>query len=148
MDTDISERAVSFETANMCMSMDMSGPLSNMAVGTTLNAMVTNTCLPAGQLPKKTHIYISGFRYTRTFLAWLRAFCPGVLTAQLKGEDLMVVPSTADVFRAAVSALRSLDEREGGFHTFTLPQDRCVRLQVKNLVRVCLRASSGRSWNP
>jgi hypothetical protein len=46
----------------------------------------------------------------------------------------MVVPSTADGFRAAVSALRSLD---GGkvvsFHTFTLPEDRCVRLLVKDL---------------
>jgi hypothetical protein len=37
----------------------------------------------------------------------------------------MVVPSTADGFRAVVSALRSLDEREGvNFHTFTLPEDR------------------------
>jgi hypothetical protein len=48
----------------------------------------------------------------------------------------MVVPSTADGFRAAVSALRSLDGREGvSFHTFTLPEDRCVRLLVKNLGR-------------
>ena len=46
----------------------------------------------------------------------------------------MVVPSTADRFRAAVSALRSLDGREGvSFHTFTLPEDHCVRLLVKNL---------------
>jgi len=48
----------------------------------------------------------------------------------------MVVPSTADGFRAAVSALRSLNGREGvSFHTFTLPEDRCVRLLVKNLGR-------------
>jgi hypothetical protein len=48
----------------------------------------------------------------------------------------MVVPSTADGFRVAVSALRSLDGREGvSFHTFTLPKDRCVRLLVKNLSR-------------
>ena len=61
----------------------------------------------------------------------------------------MVVPSTADVFRAAVSALRSLDEREVvSFHTFKLPGDSCVRLLVKNLVGVSLKASSGRSWNP
>jgi hypothetical protein len=32
------------------------------------------------------------------------------LTAQLKAEKLMVVPSTADGFRATVSALSSLDE--------------------------------------
>ena len=56
--------------------------------------------------------------------------------AQLKAERLMVVPSTADCFRAAVSALRSLDGKEGvSFHTFTLPEDRCVRLLVKNLGR-------------
>ena len=48
----------------------------------------------------------------------------------------MVVPSTADGFRAAVTALRSLDGKEGvSFHTFTLPEDRCVRLLVKNLGR-------------
>jgi hypothetical protein len=66
----------------------------------------------------------------------LRASCPGGLTAQLKSEELMVVPSTADGFRDAVSALRSLDGREGvSFHTFTLPEDRCLRLLVKNLGR-------------
>jgi hypothetical protein len=56
--------------------------------------------------------------------------------AQIKGEKLMVVPSTAEGFRAAVSALRSLDGKEGvSFHTFTLTEDRCVRLLVKNLGR-------------
>jgi len=48
----------------------------------------------------------------------------------------MVVPSTADGFRAAVSALRSLDGKEGvSFHTFTLPEDCCARLVVKNISR-------------
>jgi hypothetical protein len=48
----------------------------------------------------------------------------------------MVVPSTADGFRTTVSSLRSLDEKEGvSFHTFTLPEDRCVRLLAKNLGR-------------
>ena len=48
----------------------------------------------------------------------------------------MVVPSTANGFRAVVGALRSLDGGEGvSFHTFTLPEDRCVRLLVKNLAR-------------
>jgi hypothetical protein len=42
----------------------------------------------------------------------------------------MVVTSTADVFRAAVSALRSLDGEGVSFHTFTPPEDRCVRLLV------------------
>jgi len=46
---------------------------------------------------------------------------------QLKSEKLMVVPSTTDGFRAAVSVLRSLDGKEGvSFHTFTLPEDRCA----------------------
>jgi hypothetical protein len=97
---------------------------------------VTNTCLPAGQRPKKTPIFISGATETPTFLSWLRESCPGGLTAQLKGEKLMVVPSTADGVRAVVRALRSLDEGEGvNFHTFTLSEDRCVRLLVKNLGR-------------
>jgi len=122
MDSDMSEPAVSSETANRRMSSDMSGPLSDMPDGATLNAQVANTCLPAGERPNKTPIFISGVRDTRDYLAWLRASCPGGLTAQLMSEKSMVVPSTADGFRAAVSALRSLDEREGvGFHTFTLP---------------------------
>ena len=46
----------------------------------------------------------------------------------------MVVLLTADGFRAAVSALRSLDGKEGvSFHTFTFPEESCVRLLVKNL---------------
>ena len=49
----------------------------------------------------------------------------------------MVIPSYADRFQDVVSALRSLDGKEGvSFHTFTLPEDRCVRLLVKNQHRV------------
>jgi len=56
--------------------------------------------------------------------------------AKLKGENLMVIVSTADVFRAAVCALSSPDGKDGvRFHTFTLPEDRCARLLVKNRVR-------------
>jgi len=56
--------------------------------------------------------------------------------AQLMSENLMVVPSTADGFRAVVSALRSIDGKDGvSFHTFTLLEDRYPRLLVKNLGR-------------
>jgi hypothetical protein len=92
------------------MSNDMSGPVSDMPDGTTpQHAQVTNTCLPAGQRPNKTPIFISGATDTHTFLSWLRASCPGGLNAQLKDEKLMVVPSTTDRFRAMVSTLWSLD---------------------------------------
>ena len=48
---------------------------------------------------------------------------------------MTVVPSTTDEFGAAVSPLLSLDGKEGvRFHTFTLPEDRCVRQLVKNMV--------------
>jgi hypothetical protein len=54
----------------------------------------------------------------------------------MKGESLMVVPKTADDFRAAVSALRSLDaSKKVSFHIFSLPEDRCTRLLIKNLGR-------------
>jgi len=127
MDSEPSESGVSMETSNRRMSNDMSGPLSGMPDGTTTNAQVTNACLPAGQRPNKTPIFISGVIDTRAFLAWLRASCPGGLMAQLMSEKLMVVPSTAGGFRAMVSALRSLDGKDGvSFHTFTLPEDRCA----------------------
>jgi len=48
----------------------------------------------------------------------------------------MFVPRTADGFRATVSALRSLDGSKGvSFHTFSVLEDRCVRLLVKKLAR-------------
>jgi hypothetical protein len=87
---------------------DMSGPLCDVPDGTTSNAQVDNTCALAGQRPNKTPIYISGVNDTCAFLAWLRASCPSELTAQLKAEKFMVVPSTSEGFRATVSALRSL----------------------------------------
>ena len=52
----------------------------------------------------------------------------------MKGESLMLVPERGDGFRAAVSALRSLVVRKGvSFHTFSLPEDRCARLLIKNM---------------
>ena len=136
MDSDPSETVVFSKTVNRRMSSDMSGPLSDMPDGTTINAQVANNCLPAGERPNKTPIFILGFPDTRSFLAWLRSNCPGGLAAKLKAEMLMVVPLTTNGFIAVVSPQRSLD---GGkvvsFHNFTLPEDRCVQLLVKNLGR-------------
>jgi hypothetical protein len=109
MGSDQSEPSLSSETDNRRMSSDMYVPLSDKPDGTTQQAQVATTCLPVGQLPNKTPIFITGVSDAPTFLAWLRAACPGGLTAQLKGEKLMVVPSTVDGFRAVVSATRSLD---------------------------------------
>jgi hypothetical protein len=115
----------------------MFGPLSGMPLGTTFDAHVANPCLTAGERPNKTPIFITGVADTRAFLAWLQSSCPSDQTAQLKAEKLMVVPSTADGFRTTVSALRSLDGGKGvSFHTFSLPEDRCERLLVKNLGKV------------
>jgi len=111
MDSNPSESAVSSETVYRRMSSDMTWPLSDKPAGTTPNAQVTNSCVSAGELPNKTPISISGARDTRAFLVWLLPSCPGGLTGQLKAEKLMVVPSTANGFRAAVRALRSIDVR-------------------------------------
>jgi len=54
MDSDPSEFDVSSETVNRRMFSDMSGSLSDKPDGTTPNAQVTNTCLSAGERPKKT----------------------------------------------------------------------------------------------
>ena len=50
----------------------------------------------------------------------------------------MLVPQTADGFRARVSAMRRLDGSKGAFHKFSLLEDRCVRLLSKNLGRQML----------
>jgi hypothetical protein len=48
----------------------------------------------------------------------------------------MLVPQATDGFRATVSTLQSLNGSKGvSFHTFSLPEDRCVHLLVKNLGR-------------
>jgi hypothetical protein len=127
-----SEPAVSCGAACRRMSTDMSGPLDGMPAGTTL----TDKVAPAGERPNKTPIFVSGVSDTRGFLTWLRTQCPSSLATQLKAEKLMIVPGTADGFRATVSALRSLDGSKGmSFHTFSVPEDRPVRLLIKNLGR-------------
>jgi hypothetical protein len=52
----------------------------------------------------------------------------------MNGETLMLVPETADGFRATIGALRSIGEDKGvSFHTFSLQEDRSVRLLLKNV---------------
>ena len=47
-----------------------------------------------------------------------------------------MIPATADGFRGAVNALRALNIESGvSFHTYSLPEDRCVLLLIKNLGR-------------
>jgi hypothetical protein len=56
------------------------------------------------------------------------------MTGQIKEEKLMLFRRNSKGFRVTVNALRSLDGSKGvSFHTFYLPEDRCVRLLVKNL---------------
>ena len=106
-----------------------------MPDGTTIKAQVANTFLPAEERANKTPILISCVRDTRAFLACLRATCPGGLAAQLKAENLMVVPSPPTVFEPWSANCGPLMGEGVSFHTFTLPEDRCVRLLVKNLGR-------------
>jgi hypothetical protein len=67
-------------------------------------------------------------------VGWIRAKTASKLLAQMKGEILMLVPETAEGFRANIGALRHLKEGKGvSFHTFSLPKDRCVSLLLNNL---------------
>ena len=113
------------------MSSDMSAPLSGMPAGTILNAQVANSCVPAGDSPNKTPIFVSGVSETLVFLAKLRPFCLICPTAQIKGKNFR---SFHQGLGAAVSSLRSFDGKDYvRFHSFTLPEDRCVRLLVTDL---------------
>jgi hypothetical protein len=97
------------------MSIDMSGPLSSIPAGTSEAGAV-----PLRERPNKTPVFVTGVTDTRGFLVWLRTLCPSSLSAQMKGEKVVIVPGTADGFRATVSALRSLDGSKGvTFHTFS-----------------------------
>jgi hypothetical protein len=131
--SDPSETAVYSKTALGRISNDVSGLLSGTPDGTTTTAQLATNCGPAGQRRNKTPLFVTGVTETREFLTWFWSSCPCSLTAQFKAEKLMVVPSTADGFRATVSALRFLHGKERvSFHT-SLPEDRCLRLLVKNL---------------
>jgi hypothetical protein len=80
---------------------------------------------------------MSGVIKTSRFLEWIGAKSGSKLVAQVKGEILMQVPETADGFPATFGALLSLDESEGvSFHTFSLPEDGCVRFLLKKVGKI------------
>ena len=109
----------------------MSGFLGGMPAGNNSAHVV-----PAGERHNKTRVFVSGVIDTRDFLPWLRVLCPSSLSAQTKGERLVIVPATADGCRATISALRSCDGSKGvSFHTFSLLEDSRVRLLITNLGR-------------
>jgi hypothetical protein len=59
-------------------------------------------------------------------MEWIRAKSSSSLMVQENGEYLMLVRETAD------GALKSVGEGKGvSFHTFSVPEDRCVRLLLK-----------------
>ena len=125
--TDPSETVIFHEMAQRCMSFDISGPMSDMSDGTTTNDHVANSSLPAFLLQVSTAPGILGVA---------AGILPQPTIGPAEGRKLVVVPATADGFRGAVSALRSLDGESGvTFHTYSLPEDRCVRLLIKNLGR-------------
>ena len=69
------------------------------------------------------------FRQSQASLFWPHTAAANAYKKALAGN--LAIP---DDFRAAITALRSLDVSKGvSFHTFSLPEDRCVHLLVKNL---------------
>jgi hypothetical protein len=117
---------------------DMSGPLSGMNVGATIpNPQPANpSAVNPGARRNRTPIYITGVSDTRGVLAWLRSRCPNGISAKKKCKRLTVMPGTADHFWAAITAIRSLDvSKSVSLHTFSLPEDRRVRLLIKKLGR-------------
>jgi hypothetical protein len=111
----------------------VSGPLSVEPIGTTSTTAQVDNVVPPRERRNKTPVYFSGVKNTQN---------PGVdsreVRKQTRGADERRDPDagakTADGFRATIGALRSLDVSEGvSLHTFSLPEDRCVRLLLKNL---------------
>jgi hypothetical protein len=103
-------------------------------ISTTSSSAQVEKVVPPGERRNKTPVYVSGVKNPRSFLEWARTKSATKFVAQMKGEYFMLVPETADGFWATIGALRSLGEGEGvSFHTFSVPEDRCVRLLLKNL---------------
>ena len=113
-----------------------SGSHGDTPFGTTPTAAQADKVVPPGERKNKTPVYVTGVSNTWSFLRWLQGETGGNGTAQMRGESLVLVPDTADCFRATITALRSIEEGKGvSFHTYSLPEDRTVRLLVKNLGR-------------
>jgi hypothetical protein len=88
---------------------------------TTPSSAQAEKVVPPGEWRNKTPVYVSGEKNPRSFLEWVRTKSASKLVVQMKGEYLMLVPETADGFRATISALRSLGEGEGVFSHFLTP---------------------------
>jgi hypothetical protein len=107
--SDMHVPAVSTETSDTRMSNNMFGPLSDKPDDNTPIAIVANTCLQAGQSTNKAPIFLIGISDAHNSLSWLLASFPGGPMAQLKSENLMGFPRTANRLIATIGALRSLD---------------------------------------
>ena len=87
-----------------------------------------------GERVNKTPLFMKGVSNARSFLRWLKEKTGGDGSARIQGEKLVLVPNTADCFRATVKELRYMEPSGGmAFHTYSLPEDRCTRLLVKGL---------------
>jgi hypothetical protein len=79
-------------------------------------------------------MYVSGVRNPRKFLECIRAKTASELLAQMKRQILTLEPETAEGLRATIGDLQSLGEGKGvSFHTFSLAEDGCIGLLLKNL---------------
>jgi hypothetical protein len=104
--------------------------MSGTPSGTTKESAKVDKAVPLGERCNKTPVYVPEVIDMRKFLDWVSEKS-GKLAAQKKSEYLILVPETAVGFWATISALRSLGESEVvSFHTFSLPEDRCVRKRM------------------
>ena len=87
-----------------------------------------------GKRIHKTSLFVTGVVNVRLFLKWLKEDTRGDGSYRMHGDMLVLVPNTADCFRATERVLRSMESSKGvAFHTYSLPEDRCTRLLVKGL---------------
>ena len=87
-----------------------------------------------GEGINKTTLFVKGVVNVRLFFKWLKEETGRDGSARMQGDKLVLVPKTADSFRATVKVLRSIDENKGvAFHTYSLSEDRCTRPLVKGL---------------
>ena len=87
-----------------------------------------------GERINKTPLFETGVANVRLFLKWLKEETGGDSGARMQCDKLVLVPKTADCFRATVRVLRSIDASKGlAFHTYSLPEDRCTKLLIKGL---------------
>jgi hypothetical protein len=108
----VNASTASLEAEQAARKESSNGSRAKAGTSTSLPDTMEQETAP-GDRRNKTPIFVSGVKNTRTFLKWLKEQTGGYGSARVQGDKLVLVPNTADCFRATVRVLRSTRSKQG-----------------------------------